>query len=57
MRSCAAMGGTLTHHPGAGRLKAGFLAAELGPAGVGVLAAIHAALDPDQIMDRGALLP
>jgi FAD/FMN-containing dehydrogenase len=38
-------------------LKAGFLAAELGPAGVGVLAAIKAALDPDQIMNPGALLP
>lgn len=57
VRSCAAMGGTLTHHHGVGRLKAGFLAAELGPAGVGALAAIKAALDPDQIMNPGALLP
>ncbi len=56
-RSCAAAGGTLTHHHGIGRSKSRFLAGELGQAGVNVLAAIKAALDPDGIMNPGVLLP
>ena len=56
-RSCTAAGGTLTHHHGVGRAKSAFLAGELGQAGVDVLAAIKAALDPDQIMNPGVLLP
>jgi FAD/FMN-containing dehydrogenase len=35
VRSCAAVGGTITHH-GVGRLKAGYLATELGETGVDV---------------------
>jgi alkyldihydroxyacetonephosphate synthase len=57
MRSCTAAGGTLTHHHGVGRLKAAFLAAELGEAGVNVLTRIKAALDPQRIMNPGVLLP
>ncbi len=56
-RSCAAAGGTITHHHGVGRSKSRFLAGELGQTGVDVLAAIKAALDPDQIMNPGVLLP
>jgi alkyldihydroxyacetonephosphate synthase len=56
-RHCAAVGGTLTHHHGVGRLKSRFLAEELGTTGVDVLMKIKAALDPDQIMNPGALLP
>jgi len=56
-RSCAAAGGTLTHHHGVGRAKSAFLAGELGQAGVDVLARIKAALDPGQIMNPGVLLP
>ena len=56
-RSCAAAGGTLTHHHGVGRLKAPFLAAELGQAGLDVLRKIKTALDPAQIMNPGVLLP
>jgi alkyldihydroxyacetonephosphate synthase len=55
--SCAAMGGTLTHHHGVGRLKSRFLAAELGGTGVDVLTKIKAALDPEGIMNPGGLLP
>ena len=55
--SCAAMGGTLTHHHGVGRLKSRFLAAELGGTGVDVLTRIKAALDPEGIMNPGSLLP
>jgi alkyldihydroxyacetonephosphate synthase len=57
VRSCAAAGGTLTHHHGVGRLKAAFLAGELGEAGTDVLRKIKAALDPQQIMNPGVLLP
>jgi alkyldihydroxyacetonephosphate synthase len=57
VRRCAAAGGTLTHHHGVGRLKAAFLAAELGQAGTEVLTRIKAALDPDRIMNPGVLLP
>ena len=57
VRSCTAAGGTLTHHHGVGRLKAPFLAAELGQEGLDVLRKIKAALDPGQIMNPGVLLP
>jgi alkyldihydroxyacetonephosphate synthase len=55
--SCAAAGGTITHHHGVGRLKAPYLAAELGAAGVAVLDRIRTALDPAQIMNPGGLRP
>jgi alkyldihydroxyacetonephosphate synthase len=54
---CAEAGGTITHHHGVGRLKAPYLAAELGAAGTGVLDRIRAALDPAQIMNPGGLRP
>jgi alkyldihydroxyacetonephosphate synthase len=57
VRSCAAVGGTLTHHHGVGRLKSRFLVTELGEAGEGVVRRIKAALDPEGIMNPGALLP
>jgi alkyldihydroxyacetonephosphate synthase len=57
VRSCAAMGGTLTHHHGVGRLKSRFLAAELGEGGVDVLTRIKAVLDPQGIMNPRVLLP
>lgn len=55
--SCAAAGGTITHHHGVGRLKAPYLAAELGAAGTGVLDRIRAAIDPAGIMNPGGLRP
>ncbi len=57
VRSCAAAGGTITHHHGVGRLKSRFLAAELGQTGVDVLTRIKAVLDPGGIMNPGVLLP
>ena len=57
VRSCAAASGTLTHHHGVGRLKAAYLTGELGEAGVDVLKKIKKALDPQQIMNPGVLLP
>jgi alkyldihydroxyacetonephosphate synthase len=55
--SCAGAGGTITHHHGVGRLKAPYLAAELGAEGVAVLDRIRTALDPAQIMNPGGLRP
>ena len=57
VRSCAAVGGTITHHHGVGRLKARYLAGELGETGVDVLRRIKTALDPAGIMNPGVLLP
>ena len=57
VRSCAAVGGTITHHHGVGRLKAGYLAGELGETGVEVLTRIKAVLDPAGIMNPRVLLP
>jgi alkyldihydroxyacetonephosphate synthase len=54
---CLAAGGTITHHHGVGRLKAGFLPAELGEPGVQLLRRIKAAADPQWILNPGALLP
>lgn len=56
-RSCAAAGGTITHHHGVGRLKSRFLTAELGETGVDVLNKIKAALDPAGIMNPRVLRP
>jgi alkyldihydroxyacetonephosphate synthase len=56
-RACEAPGGTITHHHGVGRLKSGFLAAELGGTGVGVLRRIKSAVDPAGIMNPQVLLP
>jgi len=55
--ACGAMGGTLTHHHGVGRLKSQFLATDLGGTGVDVLTRIKAALDPQGVMNPGGLLP
>ena len=57
VRSCAAVGGTITHHHGVGRLKARYLGGELGQTGVDVLTRIKAALDPAGIMNPRVLLP
>jgi alkyldihydroxyacetonephosphate synthase len=56
-RHCIAAGGTITHHHGVGRLKAPYLAGDLGQTGVSVLARIRAALDPAGIMNPASLRP
>jgi alkyldihydroxyacetonephosphate synthase len=55
--SCTEAGGTITHHHGVGRLKAPFLATELGETGASVLTRIRNALDPAGIMNPGVLTP
>jgi alkyldihydroxyacetonephosphate synthase len=56
-RACTEAGGTITHHHGVGRLKAPFLAQDLGETGLGLLDTIRAALDPAGIMNPKALRP
>jgi alkyldihydroxyacetonephosphate synthase len=56
-KSCTEAGGTITHHHGVGRLKAPFLAQDLGETGTAVLNTIRAALDPAGIMNPGGLRP
>jgi len=52
-----AHGGGIAHHHGIGRVRAGRLVEEIGPAGLDVLRALKRALDPDALLNPGALLP
>jgi alkyldihydroxyacetonephosphate synthase len=49
-------GGTLSHHHGVGSWHAPWLAREIGPTGVGALAAVAKVLDPTGVMNPGVLL-
>jgi len=51
------LGGTVSSEHGIGRLKASFLARELGGPAVEILAAVKRACDPDGIMNPGKLYP
>lgn len=50
-------GATLTHHHAVGRDHAPWLAREIGPLGIGVLESVKQRLDPEGVMNPGALLP
>jgi alkyldihydroxyacetonephosphate synthase len=52
-----AHGGGIAHHHGIGRVRAERLVDEIGPAGLSVLRAVKDALDPDHLLNPGALLP
>jgi alkyldihydroxyacetonephosphate synthase len=52
-----AHGGGIAHHHGIGRVRAARLVEEIGPAGLAVLRAVKRALDPDDLLNPGALLP
>ncbi len=56
MRATLERGGTISHHHGIGRLRARWIAEELGTA-YPVLQALKRALDPRGVMNPGALLP
>ena len=56
MRATLAGGGTISHHHGIGRLRARWLAEELGSA-YPLVRDLKRALDPSGIMNPGALLP
>jgi alkyldihydroxyacetonephosphate synthase len=57
MEATVACGGGIAHHHGVGRVRRGWLAAELGHTGVSLLRAIKRALDPDDLLNPGVLLP
>lgn len=50
-------GGTITHHHAVGRDHKPWLADEIGEDGVAALRAVKAALDPEDIMNPGVLIP
>jgi alkyldihydroxyacetonephosphate synthase len=54
MNACLEAGGTISHHHGIGRVRAPYLARELGE-WMSVLRTIKSALDPNGIMNPGAL--
>jgi alkyldihydroxyacetonephosphate synthase len=57
MEATVRHGGSLAHHHGIGRVRRGVLVDELGPEGVGLLRKIKQAIDPNGIMNPGALIP
>ncbi|HVN86517.1 MAG TPA: FAD-binding oxidoreductase [Candidatus Binatia bacterium] len=57
MEATLRAGGTIAHHHGIGRVRRHWLAAEIGATGVDTLRALKRALDPNNIMNPGALLP
>jgi len=50
-------GGSLSHHHGIGRVRRDWLETELGPEALGLLRRVKAAVDPNGIMNPGALIP
>lgn len=57
MQACAELGAGIAHHHGIGRVRRDWLAREVGPAGVAMLRAVKRALDPDDLLNPGVLLP
>jgi len=57
MEAVLAAGGGIAHHHGIGRVRRDFLAREIGASGAAVLRAVKRALDPDGLLNPGALLP
>jgi alkyldihydroxyacetonephosphate synthase len=56
MEATLRVGGTIAHHHGIGRMRTRWMKAEHGE-GLSVLRAVQRALDPNRIMNPGALLP
>jgi alkyldihydroxyacetonephosphate synthase len=50
-------GGSLSHHHGIGRVRRGWLETELGPEALNLLRKVKAVVDPNGIMNPGALIP
>ena len=57
IRATLASGGGISHHHGIGRVRREFLGHEIGDTGVGVLRALKRALDPDDLLNPGVLIP
>ena len=52
-----AVGGGIAHHHGIGRVRRDRLADEIGATGVALLRSLKRALDPDDLLNPGVLLP
>jgi len=57
MQATLAVGGGISHHHGIGRVRRGFLGEEIGATGLALLRTLKQALDPDALLNPGALLP
>jgi alkyldihydroxyacetonephosphate synthase len=57
MQAALATGAGIAHHHGIGRVRRDFLADEIGESGVALLRAVKRALDPDDLLNPGVLLP
>jgi alkyldihydroxyacetonephosphate synthase len=57
MEATLRVGGTIAHHHGIGRVRARWLKDELGGVGLDLLRTLKHAIDPNNIMNPGALLP
>ncbi len=57
IRATLASGGGIAHHHGIGRVRRDFLAEEIGDTGVDVLRSVKRALDPDDLLNPGVLVP
>lgn len=57
MEAVTAQGGGIAHHHGIGRVRRDHLSSEIGEAGLSVLRAVKHALDPQGLLNPGALLP
>ncbi len=57
LRATLAAGGAISHHHGIGRVRREALGKELGPEGVALLRSLKQALDPEGLLNPGALIP
>jgi alkyldihydroxyacetonephosphate synthase len=57
MRACVSAGAGIAHHHGIGRVRRDRLVDEIGETGVELLWTLKRALDPDGLLNPGALLP
>ena len=57
MQTVTTLGAGISHHHGIGRVRREALARELGESGVALLRAVKRALDPEDLLNPGALLP
>ena len=57
MSACVAVGAGIAHHHGIGRVRRDRLIDEIGETGLALLRTLKRALDPDGLLNPGALLP
>ena len=57
MQATADGGGSVAHHHGVGRVRRGWMKAELGEGGAALLRTLKGAIDPKGIMNPGVLVP